>query len=97
MQPACSQPSSPPLTSFFYLYIPIQFALYPSAVDQIRLYLYPNANHPMDTLARVVNIEHQDVLGSDSGQLVHDQSNLLALNHGTHSNPAFLIEGGDGC
>ena len=46
----------------------------------------------MRRLPRVVDVQHQNVLGAHPGQVVHDQCNLLRLNHGADSHPAILVE-----
>lgn len=40
----------------------------------------------------VVDVEHENVRGSNLGELVHRGSNLLLLYHGADSHPAFLLE-----
>ncbi|KAI6754399.1 hypothetical protein HG530_012913 [Fusarium avenaceum] len=46
-------------------------------------------------LSCVVNVEYEDILSTNSGQVVHNQGNLLLFNHGAYSNPTLLIKSRD--
>ncbi len=42
--------------------------------------------------AGVVNIQDQDVGSTDFDEIVHNRRDLLLLDHGADSNPAFLFK-----
>ena len=41
-------------------------------------------------LSRVLNLQHQDILSSNCGQLIHDCSDFLLLDHAADSYPIWV-------